>query len=69
MLDTESHFPFFALSLYTFRIITVNIDCCIILTGVSPVQLSELAAGCHELEITPLGCTGGNRTLSVQFTT
>jgi hypothetical protein len=38
-------------------------------TCVSPVQLSELAAGRHKLEITPLGCTGGNRTLSVEFTT
>ena len=38
-------------------------------TGVSPVQLSGLDAGHHELEITPLGCSGGSRSLSVKFTT
>ena len=40
-----------------------------VLTGESPVQLSGLTAGRHTLEITPLGCSGGSRTLSVQFTT
>ena len=37
--------------------------------GSSPVQLTGLATGRYGLEITPLGCSGGSKTLSVQFTT
>ena len=37
--------------------------------GLSPVELSSLSGGRHNLEITPLGCSGGSKTLSVRFTT
>ena len=35
--------------------------------GDSPVMLSGLIQGRHKLEITPLGCGGGSKTLSVRF--
>ena len=38
-------------------------------TGLSPIRLNGLVAGRHKLKITPLGCSGGSKTLSVQFTT
>ena len=35
--------------------------------GDSPVMLSGLIQGRHKLEITPHGCAGGSKTLSVRF--
>ena len=37
--------------------------------GTSPVELSTLARGRHELLISPVGCIGGSKTLSVKFST
>ena len=41
----------------------------IISIGTSPVELSTLARGRHELLISPVGCSGGSKTLSVKFST
>ena len=35
--------------------------------GECPVMLLGLIQGRHKLEITPLGCGGGSKTLSVRF--
>ena len=35
--------------------------------GESPVMLLGLIQGRHKLEITPLGCSGGSKTLSLRF--
>ena len=40
-----------------------------IITGTSPVVLSGLTEGRHVLRISPLGCSGGSKTLNVQFDT
>ena len=37
--------------------------------GTSPVELSALTRGQHELLISPVGCSGGSKTLSVKFST
>ena len=37
--------------------------------GTIPVELSALTRGQHELLISPVGCSGGNKTLSVNFST
>ena len=37
------------------------------LTGRNPVFLSGLESGRHIIEISPLGCSGGSKTLSVKF--
>ena len=40
-----------------------------IITGTSPVMLTRLTQGRHVLRISPLGCSGGSKTLDVQFNT
>ena len=37
------------------------------LTGRNPVLFSGLESGHHLVEISPLGCSGGSKTLSVKF--
>ena len=37
-------------------------------TGINPVFLTGFASGRHIVEVSPLGCSGGSKTLSVKFT-
>ena len=51
------------------RMSEIHVIICMISVGTSPVEFSALTRGQHELLISPVGCSGGNRTLSVKFST